>query len=80
MNIDLVFYLCSEIFKLSLSKLCYNFRSPLYGGDIGFDADIETQGACRGRSILVKRHYKFIVAKNSSNDAVYDSGLVAIAA
>lgn len=52
----------------------------IYGGDIGFDADCEAQGACRGRSILVKRHYKLIVAKQSSNDAIYDSGLVAVAA
>lgn len=52
----------------------------IYGGDIGFDADIETQGACRGRSILVKRHYKLIVANKSSNDARYDDNSYALAA
>ena len=57
-------------------SLCYNCPS-CYGGDIGFDVDDEAEGACRGRSILVKRHYKTIVANDNNYRASNDYALAA---
>ena len=52
--------------SISYDKLMYAIMTTPDGGDIGFDVNVDAEGACRGRSILVKRHYKLIVANDNN--------------